>query len=545
MKSTRAGGPDLWSWTRPLIARDLPMDMIGYLDRSLHGAPMKTLKDIRPGQTVGRYEFLVPIAQGGMAAVWAARQRGSRGFSKTVAVKTMLPTISDDPRFEQMFLDEARIASRIRHPNVAEILDLGEQDDVLYLVMEWVDGEPLSLVRHTAVERAPFPLPVAVKIVMDACSGLHAAHELVDEDGKLVGLVHRDISPQNVLVGYDGVVKLVDFGVAKTAGRTTETTHAGQVKGKPPYMSPEQALGKVVDRRTDLFALGIVLYQLTTGRHPMRGETDVITLHNIVSSIPVVTPSKLNSSIPAPLERVIMKALERDPEERFQTAREFEMALERGAQDALPRVRTEEVGEFVTHLLGLHGEERRAAVRESIRLADERGLAARYRAREEEATWVGVQSAMSDPDGDVSKSDVALDLGKSPRSWANELTQVDSRLKARTIAPVTLWIGISLGVIVGATAFWAFTRKFAATHTPIAPYTIPSNQTRSLAVQATQGALPPALADSGTVPLSTTNSSTATPSSSGRRPQARGANVNPRPAGVNGFGPPPVSNPGF
>jgi serine/threonine-protein kinase len=242
-----SGGPDLGRFFASSLARlSRGHDNLSRLQ--FRGAQMKTLKDIRPGQTVGRYEFLVPIAQGGMAAVWAARQRGSRGFTKTVAVKTMLPSISDDPRFEQMFLDEARIASRIRHPNVAEILDLGEQDDVLYLVMEWIDGEPLSLVRHTAVENAPFPLPIAVKIVIDACSGLHAAHELLDEESRLIGLVHRDISPQNILIGYDGVVKLVDFGVAKTAGRTAETTHAGQVKGKPPYMSPEQALSTSLPR---------------------------------------------------------------------------------------------------------------------------------------------------------------------------------------------------------------------------------------------------------------------------------------------------------
>jgi serine/threonine protein kinase len=519
--------------------------MIGYSDCLLHDAQMKTLKDIRPGQTVGRYEFLVPIAQGGMAAVWAARQRGSRGFSKTVAVKTMLPSISDDPRFEQMFLDEARIASRIRHPNVAEILDLGEQDDVLYLVMEWVDGEPLNLVRHTAVEHAPFPLPIAVKIIMDACSGLHAAHELVDEDGKLVGLVHRDISPQNVLVGYDGVVKLVDFGVAKTAGRTTETTHAGQVKGKPPYMSPEQALGKTVDRRTDLFALGIVLYQLTTGRHPMRGESDVITLHNIVSSIPIVMPSKLCAAIPTPLERVMMKALERDPDERFQTAREFGMALEQAVQEALPRVRTEEVGEFVTHLLGLHGEERRAAVRESIRLADERGLAARYRAREEEATWVGLQSAMSDPDSDVSKPDLPLDAGNSPPTWANELTQVDSGVKLRSIAPMTLWIGISVGVILGAAAFWAFTRSPSAKHPSVAVRSMPSSEAGGLAGPTIQGTAQILRGDADKLSLSPGVPSTAAPTISVRRTQTKNANANSRQGAAGHFTPPPVSNPGF
>jgi serine/threonine protein kinase len=503
---------------------------------------MKTLKDIRPGQTVGRYEFLVPIAQGGMAAVWAARQRGSRGFSKTVAVKTMLPTISDDPRFEQMFLDEARIASRIRHPNVVEILDLGEQDDVLYLVMEWVDGEPLSLVRFTAVEEAPFPLQIAVKIVTDACAGLHAAHELVDEDGKTVGLVHRDISPQNILVGYDGAVKLVDFGVAKTGGRTAETTNAGQVKGKPPYMSPEQALGKPVDRRTDLFALGIVLYQLTTGRHPMRGETDVATLHNIVSSQPVLPPGVFNSACPIQLERVIMKALARDPDQRFQTARDFELALEEVTLQSVPRVRTEEVGRFVTELLGTHGEERRAAVRESIRLADERGLVTRFRSTSEDVT--SIRDSIADFDEEPGSPVRAVDKARISIASIDEMTLVDQTAKNRRVAPLTLAIGITLGMILGGVVFWVVTRGSAVrtSHkvtTPV-PAVISANVEPS-ASQVSQSIQSPIVPDAG-APRSTT---APTQSNSGRHSGNRSGGLSPSRGGASGFGPPPVSNPGF
>ncbi len=337
---------------------------------------MRTLGEIQPGQTVGRYEFLVPIAQGGMAAVRAARLKGTRGFTKTVAVKTMLPSISDDPQFEQMFLDEAQICARIRHPNVVEILDLGEQDDVLYLVMEWVDGEPLSSLRRAAAKADGIPLPVAVKIVADASAGLHAAHELKSESGELIGLVHRDISPQNILITYSGMVKIVDFGVAKAAGRTAEETSAGQIKGKPPYMSPEQALGSPIDRRTDVFALGIILYQLTTGKHPFRGESDIVTLQNIVSDRPIIAPRAYNKDYPKPLETVVLKALDRDPEKRFQTAAEFEAALDRVFPPTVPRVRTEDVGKFVTGLLGERGDERRSALREAIRLADDRAQGA-------------------------------------------------------------------------------------------------------------------------------------------------------------------------
>jgi len=333
---------------------------------------MRTLGEIQPGQTVGRYEFLVPIAQGGMAAVWAARLKGTRGFTKTVAVKTMLPTISDNPHFEQMFLDEAQLASRIRHPNVVEILDLGEQDDLLYLVMEWVDGEPLSSIRRIAAKRDGVPRPIAVKIVQDTAAGLHAAHEMKDESGSPIGLVHRDISPQNILITFDGVVKIVDFGVAKAAGRTVEHTNSGQIKGKPPYMSPEQALGKEIDRRTDIFALGIILYQLTTGKHPFRGENDMITLQNIVSDRPIIPPRAYDKEYPKPLEAVVLKALDRDPDKRFQTTAELEAALDRVFPPTVSRVRTEDVGKFVTAMLGDRGNERRAALKEAVRVADER-----------------------------------------------------------------------------------------------------------------------------------------------------------------------------
>jgi len=201
-------------------------------------------EQLTPGMELGRCELLVPIAQGGMATVWAARQKGSRGFQKTVAIKTMLPNLSDDAQFEQMFLDEARLASRIHHPNVVEISDLGEQQDILYIVMEWIDGEALSvLARASKKAETPIPVRVVLKIISQACSGLHAAHELKDDNEQLLHIVHRDVSPQNILVTYDGVVKLVDFGVAKAVGRASGETTAGQIKGKIPYMSPEQARG--------------------------------------------------------------------------------------------------------------------------------------------------------------------------------------------------------------------------------------------------------------------------------------------------------------
>ena len=332
---------------------------------------MRTLNDVKPGQTIGRYEFLVPIAEGGMASVWAARMKGTRGFQKTLAVKMMLATLSDNPQFEQMFLDEARIASRIHHPNVVEIFDLGEESEVLYIVMEFVDGEPLSTIFRTAQKKNGMPVGIAVRVIADAAAGLHAAHELKDDSDVLVGLVHRDVSPQNVLVTYDGNVKVVDFGVAKADGRESEATSAGTVKGKAPYMSPEQALGKQIDRRTDIFALGIMLYQLTTGKHPFRGENDIITLHNIIERA-APPPSSIVPSYPRPLEAVVLKALEKSPGKRFQSGAELEAALDRVMPPTAPRVRPADVGRFVRDTVGDRGEKRREALRGAVRLADER-----------------------------------------------------------------------------------------------------------------------------------------------------------------------------
>jgi serine/threonine-protein kinase len=330
---------------------------------------MKTLGDVGPGQTLGRYELLVPIAQGGMAVVWAARMKGTRGFQKTVAVKCMLPALSDDPQFEEMFLAEAGLASRIKHPHVCEILDLGEQDGLLYIVMEWVDGEGLGTLQKASRPQGGIPLSIAARIGLHAAAGLHAAHELKDDHGALVGLVHRDVSPQNILVTYDGVVKIVDFGVAKAASEIESgQTKPGQVKGKIPFMSPEQAMGKDVDRRTDIFALGIVVYQLAAGRHPFRGDNDMATLHNIVDPKPVPRLADVVPGCPAALSDAVAKALEKDPDARFATMLDFARALEK----ALAQLEEEDLGTFVRKILGERGEKRRAALKDALRVADER-----------------------------------------------------------------------------------------------------------------------------------------------------------------------------
>ncbi len=330
------------------------------------------LDDLIAGQVLGRYELLLPIAKGGMASVWAARLRGTRGFQKMVAIKTMLPGLVDDLHFERMFLDEASLASQVRHPHVIEILDLGEVDRILYLVMEWVDGEPLNIIMKYAATRGGIPLAIAVSITAQACRGLHAAHELRDENGALVGLVHRDVSPQNVLLTYEGVVKVVDFGVAKATSRASNETEAGQLKGKIAYMSPEQLRGERIDRRTDVFAMGILLYMMTTGTHPFRGDDQGQTIRRISDDEPVTAPSAIVPGYPAGLEAVVLQALAKDAAKRYPTANDMLIGLTRALPPSMRPSTDEEVAEFLRALLPDRLEKRKSAIKAALEAADRR-----------------------------------------------------------------------------------------------------------------------------------------------------------------------------
>src|SRR6188768_3669641 len=330
------------------------------------------LDDLTAGQVLGRYELLLPIAKGGMASVWAARLRGSRGFQKMVAIKTMLPGLVDDLHFERMFLDEASLASQVRHPHVIEILDLGEVERILYLVMEWVDGEPLNIIMKYAATRGGIPLAIAVSITAQACRGLHAAHELRDENGTLVGLVHRDVSPQNVLLTYEGVVKVVDFGVAKATGRAASDTEAGQLKGKIAYMSPEQLRGQPIDRRTDVFAMGILLYMMTTGTHPFRGDDQSQTIRRISDDELVTPPSAIVPGYPAGLEAVVMQSLAKDASKRYPTANDMLIGLSRALPPSMRASTDEEVAEFLRALLPDRLEKRRSLIKAALEAADRR-----------------------------------------------------------------------------------------------------------------------------------------------------------------------------
>ena len=305
-----------------------------------------------------------------MASVWIARQRGKHGFEKLVALKTILPQYAADMRFQQMFLDEARIASRIEHFNVARILDLGEEHDVLYLAMEYVDGDALSKLRRAWEKKnIPAPTGVVLRVLADACSGLHEAHEMKAEDGKPLEIVHRDVSPHNILVNIKGVAKLIDFGIAKARDRLAGETNAGVLKGKIQYMAPEQALGRAVDRRADIWAVGATLYHLLTGKPAYEADNTLGTLHMLTSGRP---PLPMPPNVHPAIAAIARKALTTAPDKRFATAAEMREALEAAMLDARLATTASDVSTFVLEHLGERTAKRRQLIDIALAAAAER-----------------------------------------------------------------------------------------------------------------------------------------------------------------------------
>lgn len=283
----------------------------------------------------GRYETLFRIAAGGMAEVYAARVRGEAGFQKLVALKRMLPHLTDDPRFVTMFMDEGKLAANIVSPNVVSTLDLGRAEDgSLFLVMELVVGPTLSsLLRNAAKAGGPFPLDVAIELIAQAAQGLHDAHEARTPIGAPLHIVHRDVSPQNVLVGSDGRVRITDFGVARAILRRTKTS-TGELKGKLGYFSPEQCADQNVDRRSDVFSLGVVAWETLTARRLFHADNPLAVLER-VTRMPIPKASAVNAAVPLAVAEVVERALQRDRNARYETAAEFGRALRAAAGDAV------------------------------------------------------------------------------------------------------------------------------------------------------------------------------------------------------------------
>jgi eukaryotic-like serine/threonine-protein kinase len=301
-------------------------------------------------QRLGRYRLCFEVAHGGMATVYLARADGPGGFGKLVALKRIHPHLARERAFVDMFLDEARIASLLSHPNVCGVTDFGQADDTYYLTMEYLVGESLGQVHHKLAQRqrlGPIDdhVPIACRILADACEGLHSAHELKGPLGKPLQLVHRDVSPHNLFVTFEGAVKVVDFGIASAADRLHHTK-AGAVKGKFPYMAPEVLEGKGIDRRADVWALGVVLWETIALKRLFRRSTDSETLVAVMQK-PIPRLSEVRPNVPAELDRIVERALTRRPEDRYASARELGQDLTRFLGTRRESVSMLEVAQFM------------------------------------------------------------------------------------------------------------------------------------------------------------------------------------------------------
>jgi eukaryotic-like serine/threonine-protein kinase len=285
---------------------------------------MAAARDVRDGD---RYELVGELASGGMATVYLARLRRPLGFSRLVAVKCMHPQYAKDPAFASMFVDEARLTAGLRHPNIVPTLDIVADDGHLLLVMEYVEGATVAgLLKASHEARKGIPTAIAAAVVHDLCLGLHAAHEAQDDDGAALSIIHRDVSPQNVIVGTDGHARVLDFGVAKAKNQVQHSLD-NEIRGKIAYMPPEQLCGEALDRRVDVYAAGVVLWEMLVGKRLFEGPSETIIARKVMDDV-IAPPSARVEGIPSELDAIVMKALSRQANDRFSTALAMAEALE-------------------------------------------------------------------------------------------------------------------------------------------------------------------------------------------------------------------------
>ena len=301
-------------------------------------------------QQLGKYQLIRKLATGGMAEVFLAKAAGPMGFEKTLVVKRILPHLAEDPAFVEMFLSEAKLAAQLNHPNIVKIFDFGEADDAYFLAMEFIDGPNLRvLLKRASQQGVALPPAVCARLIATACEGLAFAHDFADPGtGELLGLIHRDISPDNVLVSRQGAVKVVDFGIAKAAGQSHKT-QSGVIKGKLAYMPPEQIRAKQLDRRVDVYALGVVLYELLTGSKPFEATTDASLMQAILFE-PLVPVAQRRADLPEPLQRILEKALSKDREERYPDCLSFSADLEEFILSVGKPVTTQQIVQLIAQV---------------------------------------------------------------------------------------------------------------------------------------------------------------------------------------------------
>lgn len=306
---------------------------------------------LAPGRRVGKYQVVRRLATGGMAEIYLARARGIEGFEKHVVLKRILPQYAESETFVKLFLNEARVAATLDHANIASVYDIDQSDGTYFFTMEYLHGEDVGFVlRELARRKERLPMQFALNIISGAAAGLHAAHEKRGPDGKPLGIVHRDVSPSNIVVTYSGGVKVVDFGIAKITAHA-EMTGAGTLKGKIPYMAPEQCRSEPLDRRSDVFSLGVLLYETTTQTRLFRGDTELATIKLVLES-PIPPPSTRVPNYPPALEAVVMKALARNREERYSSARDLQVSIEGFARSQGLLLSSADLGEWMERAFG-------------------------------------------------------------------------------------------------------------------------------------------------------------------------------------------------
>ncbi|MFO0566708.1 MAG: serine/threonine-protein kinase [Polyangiaceae bacterium] len=450
-----------------------------------------------PPIAIGRYLFYDEVARGGMASVHYGRLTGPAGFSRTVAIKKLHADFASDPEFVTMFLDEARLAARIRHPNVVSVLDVVSEGDQILLVMDYVQGESLARLQRRVNERGEkIPLPIASAVMSCVLHGLHAAHETKDEGQRPLDIVHRDVSPQNVLLGADGVARVVDFGVAKAAVRA-HTTRDNQIKGKLSYMAPEQLRAGEVDRRADVYSAGVVLWEMLTGQRLFTGASQAAVFGAVLEMRPP-PPSQLAPDVPPELDRLVLSALAKNPAHRPATARELAEALEHAVRPATQR----EVGDWVQSI--------------AADVLDHR--AGRVAEIESHSRSLGASAAAHTPEPMPSQvSSISVSSSPSRRSG--------SRLRT--------WMVVGLVALAAGVVFLALRR--GAADAPLSPVVATAVERADPA----RGASPPSAAPSP--PLTSTPSATA-PSSASPAPSASTAPVG-RVAAARPSAPAPAAKP--
>lgn len=382
------------------------------------------------GEHFGKYVLVGEIAVGGMAEVFLGVQKGLEGFLKVVVLKRVLPHFTDNEQFVRMFVDEARIAARLDHPNIVRTYEFGALDGQYYTAMEYLPGEDLrAILRRLSVKKQKMPVHLAVGIVMQLCAGLHCAHQLTCTAGRPLNLVHRDVNPANLIITYGGEVKIIDFGVAKTNSTATVT---GTIKGKIAYMPPEQILGRGVDQRSDIFSAGVVLWELLTGRRLFGRASDAATLYAIMND-PVPLPSRYRSEIPRELDAIVMRALSRSPADRYASAEDMAAALEQFMLHQ-PKYDARIVASMVEELFGTERAEAKRAISQTRSLGHNISLVMKLRSEVRSDLAAGLDTLASGSSSNVVSAQTPAPLR--------------SRSRAYMFAAVLL-AGVGAGVVFG------------------------------------------------------------------------------------------------